>query len=288
MKLIDGISIAKTIQERIKSSIAKLKTRPPGLAFVRVGDNPASHSYIRMKKKRCQEVGIISFDVELPSHVSEAQVILEIKRLNLDSAVDGILVQLPLPEHINPFLIMQMIDPGKDVDGFNPFNMGKLLLGERDGFIPCTPHGIHVLLTQSQIPLLGKHVVIVGRSNIVGKPLAALLMQKAPHCNATVTLVHSFSEKLEEICKQADILIAAIGKPAFIKKNMVKPRATVIDVGINHIINNQGEKQIVGDVAFDEVAPHCSYITPVPGGVGPMTISMLLANTLLSYQRKIK
>ncbi|KAG6559910.1 Bifunctional protein FolD [Candidatus Rhabdochlamydia oedothoracis] len=288
MKLIDGISIAKTIQERIKSSIAKLQKRPPGLAFIRVGDNPASHSYIRMKKKRCQEVGIVSFDVEFPSHVSEAQVVLEIKRLNLDSAVNGILVQLPLPEHINPFLIMQMIDPEKDVDGFNPFNMGKLLLGERDGFIPCTPQGIHVLLTQSQIPLLGKHVVIVGRSNIVGKPLAALLMQKAPHCNATVTLVHSFSEKLEEICKQADVLIAAIGKPAFIKKNMVKPHAAVIDVGINHIINDQGEKRIVGDVAFDEVAPNCSYITPVPGGVGPMTISMLLANTLLSYQKKIK
>ncbi|MDR2539957.1 MAG: bifunctional methylenetetrahydrofolate dehydrogenase/methenyltetrahydrofolate cyclohydrolase FolD [Chlamydiales bacterium] len=288
MKLIDGISIAKTIQERIKSSIAKFKNRPPGLAFVRIGDNPASHSYIRMKKRRCQEVGIVSFDVELPSYVSEIQVILEIKRLNADPAVDGILVQLPLPEHINPSLIMQMIDPEKDVDGFNPFNMGKLLLGESDGFIPCTPHGIHVLLTQSQIPLLGKHVVIVGRSNIVGKPLAALLMQKAPHCNATVTLVHSFSEKLEEICKQADVLIAAIGKPAFIKKNMVKPHAAVIDVGINHIINNHGEKQIVGDVAFDEVAPHCSYITPVPGGVGPMTISMLLTNTLLSYQKKIK
>ncbi|MGL5264115.1 MAG: bifunctional methylenetetrahydrofolate dehydrogenase/methenyltetrahydrofolate cyclohydrolase FolD [Candidatus Rhabdochlamydia sp.] len=288
MKLIDGISIAKTIQERIKSAISKLQNRPPGLAFVRIGDNPASHSYIGMKKKRCQEVGIISFDVELASHVSEAQVILEIKRLNLDPAVDGILVQLPLPEHMNPFLIMQAIDPEKDVDGFTPINMGKLLLGERDGFIPCTPHGIHVLLTQSQIPLLGKHVVIVGRSNIVGKPLAALLMQKAPHCNATVTLVHSFSEKLEEICRQADILIAAIGKPEFIKKNMVKPKATVIDVGINPITTNQGERRIIGDVAFNEVAPNCSYITPVPGGVGPMTISMLLANTLLSYQRKIK
>lgn len=288
MKLIDGVSIAKTIQERIKSVVSKLQNRPPGLAFIRIGDNPASQSYIRMKKRRCQEVGIISLDIELNSHASEAQVILEIKRLNQDPAIDGILVQLPLPEHMNPFLIMQAIDPDKDIDGFTSINMGKLLLGERDGFIPCTPQGIHVLLAQSQIPLLGKHVVIVGRSNIVGKPLAALLMQKAPHCNATVTLVHSFSEKLEEICKQADILIAAIGKPEFIKKNMVKPKATVIDVGINTITNNQGEKQIIGDVAFNEVAPHCSYITPVPGGVGPMTISMLLANTLLSYQRKIK
>lgn len=288
MKLIDGVSIAKTIQERIKSAVSKLQNRPPGLAFIHIGDNPASQSYIRMKKRRCQEVGIISLDIELASHVSEDRVILEIKRLNQDPAIDGILVQLPLPEHMNPFLIMQAIDPEKDVDGFTPINMGKLLLGERDGFIPCTPHGIHVLLTQSQIPLLGKHVVIVGRSNIVGKPLAALLMQKAPHCNATVTLVHSFSEKLEEICKQADILIAAIGKPEFIKKNMVKPKATVIDVGINTITNNQGEKRIIGDVAFNEVAPNCSYITPVPGGVGPMTISMLLANTLLSYQRKIK
>ena len=285
MKIINGTSIAKAILERISSAISKTHTRAPGLAFMRIGDDPASRSYIRMKKKRCQEVGIMSFDVELPSNISEREAIQEIERLNQDPAIDGILVQLPLPEQINPLIIMQAINPKKDVDGFHPLNMGKLLLGQRDGFIPCTPHGIHVLLTQSQVSLLGKHVVIVGRSNIVGKPLAALLMQKAPHCNATVTLVHSFSERLEEICKQADVLIAAIGKPAFIKKHMVKPQATVIDVGINHVTNNQGETQIIGDVAFNEVAPICSHITPVPGGVGPMTIAMLLANTFLSYQR---
>lgn len=288
MKIIDGKFIAKTIQEQIKSTISQLSARAPGLAFVRIGNNPASYSYIRMKKKICQEIGITSFDVELPSNASEEQVILEIQRLNQSPFVDGILVQLPLPKQIDALNIMQVIDPQKDVDGFNPCNMGKLLLGQQGGFIPCTPLGIHVLLKEAQISLLGKHVVIVGRSNIVGKPLAALLMQKAPHCNATVTVVHSLSEKREEICKQADILIAAIGEPSSIRGNMVKPKATVIDVGINRIVNNQGESQIVGDIAFDEVFPICSHITPVPGGVGPMTIAMLLANTLSSYQRRVK
>jgi len=182
--------------------------------------------------------------------------------------------------------MMKAIDPSKDVDGFHPLNMGKLLLGEQDGFLSCTPQGIHVLLTHSQIPLLGKHVVILGRSNIVGKPLAAILMQKAPHCNATVTVAHSLTENLPEVCRSADILIAAIGQPRFVKADMVKKGAVVIDVGINRTTGPGQKPHLVGDVDFDQVAPLCAHITPVPGGVGPMTIAMLLSNTLLSYQRK--
>jgi len=189
--------------------------------------------------------------------------------------------------HINTMNVMSAVDPEKDIDGFHPINVGKMLLGENSGFLPCTPHGIQVLLTHAQIPLLGKHVVIVGRSNIVGKPLAAILMQKAPHCNATVTVAHSLTENLNEICRSADILIAAMGKPHFIKSDMVRKGAVVVDVGINRVSEN-GKKNLVGDVDFESVAPLCSHITPVPGGVGPMTIAILLSNTLLSYQRRKK
>ncbi|MES2122559.1 MAG: bifunctional 5,10-methylenetetrahydrofolate dehydrogenase/5,10-methenyltetrahydrofolate cyclohydrolase, partial [Chlamydiota bacterium] len=194
--LLDGTSVAQTIEQNIAEAIAASSHRKPGLAFVLVGDNPASRTYIRMKKMRCAEVGIVSFDCELPATTSEEDLLKHIDALNRNPEVDGILVQLPLPEHINLPKILSAVDPAKDVDGFHPINAGKLLMGERDGFIPCTPHGIHVLLHHYQIPLLGKHVVIVGRSNIVGKPLAALLMQKAPNCNATVTVVHSLSENL--------------------------------------------------------------------------------------------
>ncbi len=286
MNHMDGISIAQQIRDRIAGAIAHLTHLKPGLAFILVGNNPASESYIRMKKKACEEVGILSFDCELPGTISEETLLKEIDRLNKDPRVDGILVQLPLPPQINTMNILSAVDPNKDIDGFHPLNMGKTLLGENDGFLPCTPHGIQVLLTESQIPLLGKHVVIVGRSNIVGKPLAAILMQKAPHCNATVTVAHSLSENLSAICRSADVLIAAMGKPRFIKKEMVKEGAVVVDVGINRITGPQGKPQIVGDVDFDEVAPRCSRITPVPGGVGPMTIALLLSNTLLSYQRR--
>jgi methylenetetrahydrofolate dehydrogenase (NADP+)/methenyltetrahydrofolate cyclohydrolase len=279
--LIDGTAIAKKIQEQIAHAIAHLSHRKPGLAFVLVGDQPASKTYIRMKKKRCQEVGIHSFDHEFPESITEEHLLKQIAKLNKNPDIDGILVQLPLPEHINTLHILSAVDPTKDVDGFHPLNVGKMLLGETDGFLPCTPHGIQILLAQSQIPLLGKHVVIVGRSNIVGKPLAAILMQKAPHCNATVTVAHSLSENLKEICLSADILVAAIGKPLFIKADMVKKGAIVVDVGINRVSD-----KIVGDVDFEAVAPLCSHITPVPGGVGPMTIALLLSNTLLSYQRK--
>ena len=288
MHLIDGSAIAKQIQGQITEAISHLHSRKPGLAFILVGNNPASAAYIRMKKKRCHEVGILSFDYELPETISEEFLLKEIDRLNQDPLVDGILVQLPLPPHIQTSRIISAIDPKKDVDGFHPLNVGKMLLGEHDGFLPCTPLGIQVLIARAGVPLLGKHVVIVGRSNIVGKPLAAILMQKAPHCNATVTVVHSLSEHLHEICRSADVLIAAIGKPRFIQATMVKPGAVVIDVGINRVSCGKGETQIVGDVDFETVAPLCSQITPVPGGVGPMTIALLLSNTLLSYQRRLE
>ena len=284
-RIIDGKQIALEIEQRLAFAISGIKGRKPGLAFIRIGENPSSKIYISMKKKKCSEVGILSFDREFPEMISEKEILLEIQKLNENPDVDGILVQLPLPSHINQNKILSCILAEKDVDGFHPLNMGNLLIGNPHCFCPCTPLGVHALLTHSNTPILGKHVVIVGRSTIVGKPLAALLMQKAPHCNATVTIAHSMSENLERICQTADILIAAIGKPAFITANMVKEGATVIDVGINRIPEGKSSK-IIGDVDFANVAPRCSHITPVPGGVGPMTIAMLLSNTLLSYQRR--
>lgn len=281
MNLIDGREIATKIEKKVAEEIRALPGRKPGLAFVRIGDDPSSKVYIKIKKKKCLEVGIVSFDKELSSSVSKEEVIDTLLRLNEDPLVDGILVQLPLPSHLSAFSLIEHILPSKDVDGFHPVNMGKLLLGESDGFIPCTPQGVHLLLTESKIPLEGKHVVIVGRSNIVGKPLAALLMQKDPLCNATVTVVHSKSNEIASLCKQADILIAAIGQPHFITKEMIKPGATVIDVGIN-----KSPAGLVGDVDFETVAPLTSHITPVPGGVGPMTVAVLLSNTLKAYKLK--
>lgn len=287
MKIIDGKAIAQTIEQNVAKTIKTLKGRPPALAFILVGDNPASQSFIKMKKKKCREVGIVSIDRELSKNVSEDHLIKEIEQLNADGDVDGILVQLPLPSHFHTEKVLQHIDASKDVDGFHPFNFGKLFLGAQDVFFPCTPHGIQVMLAHSNIDTEGKHVVIVGRSNLVGKPLAGLLMQKRAHANATVTLAHSMSLHLKEICKTADILVAAIGKPHFIGPEMVKEGAVVIDVGINRIVDKQKKSHIVGDVDFDKVATKCSFITPVPGGVGPMTIAMLLSNTLLSYQKKL-
>lgn len=282
MKLIKGAPVAQSIEERIQTAINHAR-RKPGLAFISVGEDPASRTYIRMKKKKCDKVGILSLDREFSSNISEQELLDEIDELNRDPHVDGILVQLPLPRQIETRRVMERIDPTKDVDGFHPLNIGRLFLGELEGFLPCTPHGIHLLLMRHKIPLQGKHVVIVGRSNIVGKPLAAILMQKNPECNATVTIAHSYTERLPEICRSADILVAAMGQPHFIKREMVKKGAVVIDVGINRVAG-----KIVGDVDFDQVAPLCSHITPVPGGVGPMTIAMLLSNTLLSYQRREK
>jgi len=277
--LIDGKKIAAEIQTSIEKRVSEISARKPGLAFILVGENPASQSYVRSKKKACASTGIVSTLIELPASVAQSDLLKRIDELNRDPQIDGILVQLPLPTHIDEKAVTSAIDPKKDVDGFHPVNVGKMLLGEEGGFLPCTPHGIKVILERCKIPVEGKHVVIVGRSNIVGKPLAAILMQKKPHCNATVTVVHSQSENLEMLTRSADILVAAIGRPFFIKKEMVKPGAAVIDVGINRLPDGK----IVGDVDFVNVSEVAGHITPVPGGIGPMTIAMLLQNTLWSY-----
>lgn len=280
--LIDGKRIASEIQATIEQKVSKLQGRKPGLAFILVGDNPASQSYVRSKKKACATTGILSTMIELSASISQSDLLKQVERLNLDPNIDGILVQLPLPLHIDEKAVTTAIDPKKDVDGFHPLNLGKMLLGEEDGFLPCTPHGIKVLLEKSNIQVEGKQVVILGRSNIVGKPLAAILMQKKPHCNATVTIAHSQSEHLVSITRSADILVAAIGRPLFVQKEMVKPGATIIDVGINRLPDGK----IVGDVEFASVAEIAGHISPVPGGVGPMTIAMLLQNTLWSYLKR--
>ena len=281
MLLIDGKAIAKKIEEDVAKEIAALPGRKPGLAFVLVGQNPASRTYINAKKKSCARVGILSFDREFPETISQKELIHEIEALNLNPHIDAILVQQPLPAHLHVGAVMTSVSTDKDVDGFHPYNIGKLLLGEK-GLIPCTPRGIHHLLLTTGIPIAGKHVVIVGRSNIVGKPLAALLMQKYPDCNATVTVAHSHTKNLKAVCQTADILVAATGHPGLIAADMVKPGAIVIDVGINRV-----NGRIVGDVDFDAVAPVAAHITPVPGGVGPMTIAMLLANTLICYHHHV-
>ncbi|MBI5273344.1 MAG: bifunctional 5,10-methylenetetrahydrofolate dehydrogenase/5,10-methenyltetrahydrofolate cyclohydrolase [Chlamydiia bacterium] len=280
--IINGRQVASTILSEIAQQVALLKSGRPKLAFLLVGEHPASQTYVRSKKKACAATGIESTLIALSSDISQEALLSQIALLNIDSKIDGILVQLPLPPHIDARAVMRAVDPAKDVDGFHPLNLGKLLLGEDDGFCPCTPQGIKTLLEKQNLPVNGKKVVIVGRSNIVGKPLAALLMQKKPHCNATVTIAHSHSEHLTDITLSADILIAAIGKPLFIKKEMVRPGAIVIDVGINRL----NDQTIVGDVDFTPVSAIASHITPVPGGVGPMTIAMLLQNTYLSHIRR--
>ena len=277
--IIDGKGVAAQIQQDLRKKISSLGGRAPGLAFILVGNHPASQSYVRSKRKACELTGIQSTLIELPSSVSQEELSIQIHKLNVNREIDGILVQLPLPFHIRSEKVMSSIDPKKDVDGFHPINVGKMLLGEEGGFFPCTPLGIKVLLERNSIPVAGKRVVIVGRSNIVGKPLAAMLMQKKADCNATVTIAHSQSDYLDEITRSADILVAAIGSPLFIKKEMVRPKAVVIDVGIHR----SADGKILGDVDFQEVSKIASHITPVPGGVGPMTIAMLLENTLKSY-----
>jgi methylenetetrahydrofolate dehydrogenase (NADP+)/methenyltetrahydrofolate cyclohydrolase len=285
--IMDGKCVAEEIEKHIKNTIEKKSAaipgiRAPGLAFILVGENSASKTYIKMKKRKCQEVGILSFDREFPETVKESTLLQTIHELNEDPSIDGILVQLPLPSHISTLKAIECVLPSKDVDGFHPVNLGKVLIGEPDTFYPCTPHGVLTLLHHYKIPISGKHTVIVGRSNIVGKPLAAMLMQKNPETNATVTVAHSATKNLAELCKTADILIAAMGAPQFIDQSFIQPGAVVVDVGINRF-----EGKIVGDVDFESVSPIASYITPVPGGVGPMTIAMLLSNTLLSYMRSV-
>lgn len=288
MPLLDGHLVSKTILDGIASDISHLKAqtgRVPGLAVILVGDNPASTFYVASKKRACEKVGMVSFEVLLPATVSQEALLFEIHRLNTDDTVDGILLQLPLPQGLDESVLLQEISPSKDVDGFHPVNVGNLLLG-LDTFKSCTPYGVCAILDHYAISTVGKHVVIVGRSNIVGKPLAAMLVQKG--YDATVTICHSKSENLAAICRSADILVAAVGRPKMITLDMVKPGAVVVDVGINRIEDAHAERgyRIVGDVDFANVQEVASYITPVPGGVGLMTIAMLLKNTLKSFQKR--
>jgi len=288
-KILDGKSTASLIRNRIKELIDKeFKSRnfQPGLVAILVGNNPASKIYVNAKAKACEEVGIYSKVIELDEAISQNDLIDIIKQLNINPKFHGILVQQPLPKHINTEIVNQTIEPAKDVDGFHPVNMGKLLLDEV-GLKPCTPLGIIELLRHYHIDLNGKNVVVIGRSNIVGKPLAVMLMQKNKFTNATVTVCHSSTKDISFFTKNADVVISAIGKPEFLKADMIKEDSVVIDVGINRIddLNSQKGYKIVGDVKFDEVSEKASYITPVPGGVGPMTIAMLLQNTLITSSK---
>jgi len=282
-QLIDGKAIAQAIHTETAARVAALKTKGiiPGITFVRVGEDPASQAYVRMKGKKALELGIKSDTIVLPDATTEAELLALLVKLNADKSVHGILVQAPLPKHISETKVFSTVLPGKDVDGFHPVNVGKLLLGEEGGFKPCTPAGVHELLIRSKIPVEGAHVVILGRGNIVGKPMAAILVQKAKHANATVTVLHSRSRDIAEHCRRADILIAAMGQTEFVKADMVKPGATVIDVGVNRVAdaNDPRGYRLVGDIDFKAVCEVAAHVTPNPGGVGPMTIAMLMANT---------
>ena len=289
MTLIDGKAIAQRINEETRAAVAERTARgvKPGLAVVVVGDDPASHAYVRSKEKTSRELGMHSVKCELRRETTQEQLLRVVRELNADPAIHGILVQSPPPSHIDERAIVEALDPRKDVDGFHPVNVGKLALGDADAFVPCTPLGCQRLLIESGIETAGANVVVLGRSMIVGKPMALLLMNKGRGGDATVTVAHSRTRNLPEVCSRADILIAAIGQPEFVKANFVREGAVVIDVGINRISDPSSPKgsRLVGDVAFAEVAPKCSAITPVPGGVGPMTIAMLMHNTVLAAQR---
>jgi len=284
MNLIDGRIVAENVYAELRDEIASLKKQglTPGLAVVLVGDDPASRAYVRSKDKMCRELGLHSVKLELPENTTQADLLERVAELNRDPAVHGILVQSPPPKHIDEAAIIRALDPAKDVDGFHPTNIAKLALGDSTGFVPCTPLGCQRLLVNYGIEIAGAHIVVLGRSMIVGKPLALLLMQKAKGGNATVTVAHSRSKNLPEITRSADILIAAIGQAQFVRQEHVRDGAVVIDVGINRVddATNKRGYRLVGDVAFDEVAPKTSAITPVPGGVGPMTIAMLMSNTV--------
>ena len=280
MKILDGKAVSLKVKESVKVRADELKKFgvEPTLAVVLVGEDKASQTYVRAKEKACNEYGIKSVAHRLSENTTQNELLALINVLNLDDSIHGILVQLPLPKHINTNVVLAAIDPRKDVDGFHAVNVGKLVSG-LDGFVPCTPLGVMEILKEYGIDVAGLNAVVIGRSNIVGKPMANLLL----NASATVTVTHSKTTNLKEICKNADLIVAAIGKPFFLKADMVKDGAVVVDVGINRLDNGR----LVGDVDFDEVAPKCSYITPVPGGVGPMTIAMLLNNTILAAQAKI-
>ncbi len=284
MKILDGTWVAEALKKDIVRDVDRWSRefgRKPRMAAIVVGDDPASHSYVKSKEKDCRQVGMESILYKLSSTISQEGLIECVKSINEDTGVDGLIVQLPLPEHLNEQEVIEAIDPNKDVDGFHPINMGRMMIG-LPSFVAATPAGIVDLLDYYHIPLQGKECVIIGRSNIVGKPLANLLSRKGYRGDCTVTLCHSRTVDLPEVTRRADILIAAIGQPLLIKADWVKEGAVVVDVGINRVEDNRTKTgyKLVGDVDFDEVAPRCSYITPVPGGVGPMTRVSLLKNTM--------
>lgn len=288
-KIIDGVALGKTIRQEVAAESAKLKAKgiTPGLAVVLVGENPASRAYVGSKEKACLEAGMHSVKITRPESISEAELLGIIDQLNNDPTIHGILVQLPLPKHMNTEKVLLRVNPAKDVDGFHPVNVGKLVIGDPTALRPCTPWGVIQMLIRNGIETRGAHAVVVGRSTIVGKPMANLLIQQGAGGDATVTVCHSRTKDLPAVCRSADILIAAIGKAEFVTSEMVRPGAVVIDVGINRVDDATKPKgyRLTGDVAYGPVSEIASAITPVPGGVGPMTIAMLLANTIQAVKQ---
>ena len=283
-QIISGNEVAKSIRAELKDEISRMKAGgvTPGLVVIIVGEDAASQVYVRKKGEACQELGIHSETIRLPPDTKEAELLSLIDKYNADSKFDGILVQLPLPKHISEEKVLVRIDPGKDVDGFHPINVGKMVVGAADCYLPCTPHGVQELLMRSGNDPKGKHVVVLGRSNIVGKPITNILLQKAPGADATVTICHSRTKDLKEFTLRADIIVAAMGVPNFLKADMVKEGVVIMDVGVNRISDPtaKGGCRLVGDVDFESVKEKAKAITPVPGGVGPMTITMLMKNTV--------
>ena len=283
-KIISGTAVADAVLGALRQEIDALKAqgRTPGLAVVLVGDNPASRSYVRAKDRMCQKIGLHSLKLELPASTTQAELVATVQRLNADPAIHGILVQSPPPRHIDEAAVIRVIDPAKDVDGFHPVNVGKLAIGDPGGFVPCTPLGCQRLLVEAGVETAGAHVVMLGRSMLIGKPFALLMMGKGPGGDATVTVAHSRTRNLREILRSADILVVAIGKAGFVTAEDVREGAVVIDVGINQVEDRSTERgyRLVGDVDYAGVAPKAAAITPVPGGVGPMTIAMLMSNTV--------
>lgn len=287
-QIIDGKQVAADIRAELKAEVGRLVSKgvTPGLGVVLVGEDPASHSYVSAKEKACAEAGIHSADHRLPADTSQSDLLALVDKLNNDPKIHGILVQLPLPKPLDESEVLLRIDPDKDVDGFHPVNVGRMVIGEK-AYLPCTPHGVVQLLARSNVDIAGAHVVIVGRSNIVGKPLANMLLQKAPNANATVTICHTGTKDIAHHTRQADIVIAAVGRPNTITADMIRDNAVVIDVGVNRIDDATRPRgyRLVGDVDYDAVKEKARLITPVPGGVGPMTIAMLLHNTIESAKR---
>lgn len=289
-KLILGKEVSEEIYGELRQRIRALKAKgvTPGLAVVLVGDDPASQVYVRKKGEMCEELGMRSLTVRMPEETTQEELLSKVAELNADPSIHGFLVQLPLPDHIDEEAVINAIDPAKDVDCFHPSNVGRMLIGDPD-FLPATPAGVQQMLVRSGVETAGKHVVVVGRSNIVGKPIAAMMVQKGQDADSTVTVVHSRTRNLAEITSTADILIVAIGKPRFVTADMVKEGAVVIDVGTNRVSDPTHPKgsRLVGDVDFEGVSEKASYITPVPGGVGPMTICMLMANAVRAAEKVV-